>query len=100
MEDKRYTMHSFRVGAAASHSMDGAAMGDALMTYAGWKFSAGAHRYVGMTGTRGRGGSKVVLTKRRPHIDADALSLSEQFESFICNVPTEKSKPEIAKRSR
>ena len=34
IEDKRYTMHSFRVGGAASHSMDGTAMG-VLMEYVG-----------------------------------------------------------------
>ena len=32
MKDKRYTMHSFRVGGAASHSMDSTAM-DVLMEY-------------------------------------------------------------------
>ena len=31
-EDKRYTMHSFRVGGAVSHNMDGTAM-DVLMEY-------------------------------------------------------------------
>ena len=35
MEDKWYTMHSFRVGEAASHNMDGTPM-DVLMEYVGW----------------------------------------------------------------
>lgn len=34
MTDKRYTMHSFRVGGAASHNMDGLAIG-VLMEYVG-----------------------------------------------------------------
>ena len=32
MVDKRYAMHSFRVGGAVSHNMDGTAM-DVLMEY-------------------------------------------------------------------
>ena len=39
MEYKRYTMHSFRVGGAASHNMDGTAM-NVLMEYVGWKSAA------------------------------------------------------------
>ena len=45
MEDKRYTMGSFRVGEATSHSMDGTAMG-VLMEYVGWKSAAVTRRYV------------------------------------------------------
>ena len=48
MDDKRYTLHSFRVGGAASHHMDGTAM-DVLMEYVGWKSAAVASRYVGVT---------------------------------------------------
>ena len=34
MEDKRYTMHSFRVGGAAGHNKDGTVI-DVLMKYVG-----------------------------------------------------------------
>ena len=47
-EHKRYSRHSFRVGAAASHHMDGTAM-DVLLEYVGWRSVAVASRYVGMT---------------------------------------------------
>lgn len=46
MEDKRYILHSFRVGAAASHDMDGTTM-DVLMEYSEWTSSAAISRYVG-----------------------------------------------------
>ncbi|CAN0597596.1 unnamed protein product, partial [Laminaria digitata] len=46
LADKRYTLHSFRVGGAASHHMDGTAM-DVLMEYVGW-FPVVASRYVGV----------------------------------------------------
>ena len=47
-EHKRYSRHSFRVGAAANHHMDGTAM-DVLLEYVGWRSVAVASRYVGMT---------------------------------------------------
>ena len=51
MEYKRYTMHSFRVGGAASHKMDGTAMG-VLIEYVGWKSAAVAR------GNSARGGGR------------------------------------------
>ena len=51
MEDKRYTLHFFRVGRAASDDMHGTAMDVlteyVLMEYVGWKSAAVAGRYVG-----------------------------------------------------
>ena len=46
MEDKWYTMHSFRVGAVASRNMDGTAMG-IPMEYIWCKSTTVRHRYVG-----------------------------------------------------
>ena len=46
MEDKWYTMHSFRVGAVASRNMDGTAMG-IPMEYIWCKSTTVARRYVG-----------------------------------------------------
>lgn len=48
MEDTRYTMTSFRVGKAASHSMDGATI-DLHMEYMGWKSATVALKCVGVT---------------------------------------------------
>ena len=76
MEYKRYTMHSFRVGGAASHSMDGTAM-EVLMEYVGWKSAAVARRYVGVTASAAAAGVK--RSRETAFIEADALPLSEQF---------------------
>ena len=46
MGDKRYTLHSFRLGGAASHHMDDTAM-DVFMEYVGWKSAAVVGQYVG-----------------------------------------------------
>ena len=77
MEDKRYTLHSFRVGGAASHHVDGTAM-DALMEYVGWKSAAVASRYVGVTASaaESRGAKR---SRDTAFIDPDALPLSEGF---------------------
>ena len=76
MEYKRYTMHSFRVGGAASHNMDGTAI-DVLMEYVGWKSAAVARRYVGVTASAAAAGVK--RSRETAFIEADALPLSEQF---------------------
>ena len=76
MEYKRYTMHSFRVGGAASHSMDGTAM-EVLMEYVGWKSAAVARRYVGVTASAVAAGVK--RSRETAFIGADALPLSEKF---------------------
>ena len=76
MEYKRYTMHSFRVGGAASHNMDGTAM-EVLMEYVGWKSAAVARRYVGVTASAAAAGVK--RYRETAFIEADALPLSEQF---------------------
>ena len=57
MEYKRYTMHSFRVGGAASHNMEGTAM-DVHMEYVGWKSGTVARRYVGVTASAPAAGVK------------------------------------------
>lgn len=76
MEDKRYTMPSFRVGGPASRSMHGTAM-DALMEYVGWKSVAVARRNVGITMSAAATGVK--RSRATAFIQADALRLSEQF---------------------
>ena len=63
MEDTRYTIHSFRVKGAASHSMDG----------------AGARRHVRTTASAAVAGVK--RSRDTAFIDADALPLYEQFAS-------------------
>ena len=50
MVNRRYTLHSVRVGAAASHVMDFAAV-DVLKEYVGRRFAAIAGRYVRGTAT-------------------------------------------------
>ena len=45
MDDKRYAMHSFRVEGAATHNMDGTAIG-VRTEYVGWKPAPVARRYV------------------------------------------------------
>jgi len=76
MEYKRYTMHSFRVGGAASHKMDGTAMG-VLIEYVGWKSAVVARRYVGATASAAAAGVK--RSRETAFIEADALPWSEQF---------------------
>ena len=76
MEYKRYTMHSFRVGGAASHNMDGTAI-DVIMEYVGWKSAAVARRYVGVTASAAAAGVK--RSRETAFIEADALPWSEQF---------------------
>ena len=57
MEDKRYTMHSFRMGIAAGHNMDGMAI-DVLMEYEGRKSGTVSRRYVKLTVSAAAGGMK------------------------------------------
>ena len=73
MEDKWYTMHSFRV---PSHNTDGTAM-DVLMEYVGWKSATVARRYVGVTAPAEAAGMK--RSRETAFIEADALPLSEWF---------------------
>ena len=70
------TMHSFRVGGAASHNMDGTAM-DVLMEYVGWKSAAVARRYVGVTASAAAAGVK--RSRETAFIETGALPLSDQF---------------------
>ena len=74
MEDTRYTIHSFRVRGAASHTMDG----------------AGARRHERMTASAAAAGVK--RSRDTAFIDADALPLSDSLQVHICSVPTEQSK--------
>ena len=76
MEYKWYTMHSFRVGGAASHNMDGTAI-DVLMEYVGWKSAAVARRYVGETASAAAAGVK--RSRETAFIETGALPLSDQF---------------------
>ena len=76
MEDEQYTMHSFRVGGAASHNMDGTTM-DVLVEYVGWKSATVARRCVGVTVPAAAAGMK--RSRETVLIKADALPLSEQF---------------------
>ena len=76
MAEKRYTMHSFRAGGAASHHMDGTAM-DVLMEYVGWKSASVARRYVVATASAAAVGAK--RSRETAFIEADALPLSDQF---------------------
>ena len=57
MEDKRYTLRSFRVGGSASHHIDGTAV-NVLTEYVGWRSSAVASKYyVGVTASTAASGS-------------------------------------------
>ncbi|CAM9728164.1 unnamed protein product [Pylaiella littoralis] len=77
--DQRYTLHSFRVGGAASHNMDGTAM-DVLMEYVGWKSTPVARRYAGQTASAvGQGANK--RSRDTAFLEADALPLSDAFMS-------------------
>ena len=57
MEDKGYTMHSFRMGRAAGHNMNGTAM-EVLMEYVGWNSSTVSRRYVELTASTAAAGMK------------------------------------------
>ena len=76
MADKWYTMHSFRVGGAASHNMDGTTM-DFVMEDVGWKFAKVARRYLALTASAAAAGMK--RSRETAFIEADARPLSERF---------------------
>lgn len=57
MEDKRYTIHSFRTRRAASHNMDGTAM-DVLMKYVRRKSANLPRRHVAVTASAAAAGMK------------------------------------------
>ena len=85
MNDKRYTLHSFRVEGAASHHMDGTAM-DVLMEYVAWKSAAVAGRYVRVTASAARSnGAK--RSRDAAFMDADALPLSRGFRESYAAFP-------------
>ena len=90
VEDEWYTMHSFRVGGAASRNMDGTAM-DVLMKYVGWKFATVARRYLGVTASAAA--SRMKRSRATAFIEADALPLSERVCAFTYGVPTGRLKP-------
>ena len=58
MEYRRYAMHSFQVGEAASHNVEGTAM-NVLVEYVGWKPATVARRYVGATASVAAAGGKL-----------------------------------------
>ena len=74
MQDKWDAIHSFRVGGAAKPIMDATAM-DVLMST--WTSATVTRRYVGVTAAAASAGGK--HPREIVSIEADALSLSEQF---------------------
>ena len=71
-------MHSFRVEGAASYIMDATAMGVLMNTWGGVKSAAVVQiRTVGVTASAAAAGVK--HSREPASIEADALSLSEQF---------------------
>ena len=97
MEDKRYTMRSFRVEGAANQSMDGTAM-DALKGYVGWKSVTVARRYVRVTSPAAAGVTRSLETT---FIETDALPLPEQsaVSRASYSVPTGQSQPDAPEAS-
>lgn len=86
MKDKLYTMHPFRVGGAASHSMDGVAL-DVLMEYMGSEVRNRRTQIcmLGVTASVAAGGVK--LSCETAFIEAAALPLSEQFARSYAAFP-------------
>lgn len=76
MEDKRYKMHSIRVGGAASRNVDGTAM-DVLIECVVWKSATVARRCIGVTASAAATGVK--RSRETVFLEADALPLSERF---------------------
>ena len=76
MADKWYTMHSFRVGGAASHNMDGTTM-DFVMEDVGWKFAKVARRYLALTASAAAAGMK--RSRETAFIEVDVLPLSQRL---------------------
>ena len=97
-EDKRSTLHSFRVGGAAGHHMDGTAM-DVLMEDVGRGSAAVAGRYAGLTVSAAtpRGAKR---SRDTASIEADVLSLWEGFvESYAAFASGRPTAPEPIKGS-
>ena len=84
MEDKRYAMHSFRVGGAVSRNMDGTAM-NVLMEYVGWTSATVARRYLGLTASAAAAGVK--RSRETVFLEVDALPLPEQFARSYAALP-------------
>ena len=76
MEDRQPTIHSFRIGGAAGHSMD-STPSTSCMEYVGWKFVIISRRYVGLRVSAAATGAK--RARETALIEADALPLSAQF---------------------
>ena len=78
--DHHYTMHSFRVGGAASHQMSGTPF-DVLMEYVGWKSDGVARRYIGATPSA----TGLLAGAKREYEtafkDADALAATPEFQA-------------------
>ena len=95
MGDKRYTLHSSRVGAAASHHMDGTAI-DVLMENVGWRSSAAASRYGGVTASASASnGTK--RSRDTAFTQADALPLSEGVKKSYAAFPRRHSREQNPK---
>ena len=84
MEDKRYTMLSFRVEEVASRNMDLTAMG-VLKEYVGRNCTSLARRYVGVTASAAAAGVK--RSHEKAFIEVGVLPLSEQFARFRYSAP-------------
>ncbi|CAM9535322.1 unnamed protein product [Laminaria digitata] len=98
LEDKRYTMQSFRVGGAGSQHLAGTAVG-AVMQLVGCKHSASAsppsdsllRGHSGGGGTAPSGSSLGKRGRDRAYEDVDKLPLSDAFiQSFSAFAPTGK----------
>ena len=90
MEDKRYTMLSFRVEEVASRNMDLTAMG-VLKEYVGRNCTSLARRYVGVTASAAAAGVKRSLEKA--FIEADDPTAARTVCTFTYNIPTGQLKP-------
>ena len=86
MEDEQYTMHSFRVGGAASHNMDGTTM-DVLVEYVGWKSATVARRCVGVTVPAAAAGMKRSRERNGIHRGGRPTSVRAVC-AFTYGVPT------------
>ena len=90
MEDKRYTIHSFRTRRAASHNMDGTAM-DVLMKYVRRKSANLPRRHVAVTASAAAAGMKRSLENDVHR--GGRLTAVRAVCAFKYSVPTGQLKP-------
>ena len=97
MEDKRHTMHYFRVGRAASHNMDGTTM-DPVVEYVGWSPEP-SHAEAYSRGTASAAAAGVKRSRETAFIEAAALPLSKTVCTSIHSVPRGQLRPRGESRS-